>query len=72
MIPADLPDLMVKVYNLCRVKTIRIAVSAVMDGWKGCCLALRVLIYKNVFSMMFWEMIPVGLEEMYLGGTVES
>ena len=29
---ADVPDGVVKVYKLCRVKTIRIAASAVMDS----------------------------------------
>ncbi len=32
MIPADLSDLVGKVRTLCRVKSIRIAASAVMDG----------------------------------------
>jgi hypothetical protein len=34
-ISADLSNLMGKVYNLCRVKSIRIAESSVMDGWNG-------------------------------------
>jgi hypothetical protein len=41
MIPTDLSDLVGKVYNLCRVKTIRIAISTVMDGWEGMILTLK-------------------------------
>jgi hypothetical protein len=40
MIPADLSDLVGKVRKLCRVKSIRIAASAVMDSWDGRCLAV--------------------------------
>ena len=35
-------------------------------------MALKeVLVYKSVFQKV-WKRKPVGLEEMYLGGTVES
>jgi hypothetical protein len=34
-IPVDLSDGVGKVYNLGRVKSIRIAASSVMDGWNG-------------------------------------
>jgi hypothetical protein len=34
-IPADLSDGVGKVYNLCRVQSIQIAESSVMDGWNG-------------------------------------
>ncbi len=35
-------------------------------------MALKeVLVYKSVFQRV-WKRKPVGLEEMYLGGTVES
>jgi hypothetical protein len=34
-IPAGLSNGVGKVYNLCRVKSIRIAESSVMDGWNG-------------------------------------
>jgi hypothetical protein len=34
-IPVDLSDGVGKVYNLCRVKSIRIAASSIMDGWNG-------------------------------------
>jgi hypothetical protein len=59
MIPADLLDLMVKVYNLRRVKTIRIAASAVMDGWEGMIPPLKSFCFTNVFKEKvlerYWE-----------------
>ena len=35
LITMDLLNLVGKVYYLCRVKTIRIAASSVMDSWNG-------------------------------------
>ena len=38
------------------MKTIRIAVSAVLDGWKGCCLALKSFgLQKDFSQILFWE-----------------
>jgi hypothetical protein len=60
MIPADLPDLVVKVYNLCRVKTIRIVVSAVMDGWEGMIPTLKSFCFTNVFKEKIFERYREG------------
>jgi len=48
MCPHDkCPDLVGKVYNLCRVKTIRIAVSAVMDGRLDLRDSLKSFVFYN-------------------------
>ena len=68
MIPADLSDLVGKVYNLCRVKTIRIAMSAVMDDWEGMILTLKRFGLKKSFPKgLEKKMLPVGLEEIVPG-----
>jgi hypothetical protein len=48
MIPADLSVLVGKVRKLCRVKSIRIAASAVMDSWDGRCLAVLSFVLKDL------------------------
>jgi hypothetical protein len=50
MISADLSVLVVKVRTLCRVKTIRIAASAVMDGWDGRYRAVSSFGFENDFQ----------------------
>ena len=55
IIPADILDLVGKVYNLCRVKTIRIAVSTVMDGRLDLRDSLKCFVFKlkSVFEKSF-------------------
>ena len=52
-------------------KTIRIAMSAVMDGWDGMILSSEGFWFIKVFSKRFWERKPVGLVGVYLAGTEE-
>ncbi len=56
MIPADLLVLVGKVRKLCRVKPIRIAASAVMDGWNG---RYRV-VSSFVLEMLYKGSVCVG------------
>jgi hypothetical protein len=50
------------------VKTIRIAMSAVMDGWKGCSLALKSFgLQKCFLKYCFGKVMLVGLMETVPG-----
>jgi hypothetical protein len=50
MIPADLSVLVGKVRKLCRVKSIRIAASAVMDSWDGRYLAVLCFVLTKFYK----------------------
>jgi hypothetical protein len=69
-IPTDLSDGVGKVYNLCRVKSIRIAASSDMDGWSGCCLTqCQVLVLQKVFSEKGRNWCRLGVLRGYCRGT---
>ena len=57
----DVSDIVVKVYHLCRVSTIRIAASTVMDSWNGHTVPLSD-VFKMTFEMKYgFDLTTTGL-----------
>jgi len=58
----------VKCATSAKCKSIRIAVSVVMDGWEGCCRAVLVLISKRISEKQrLWKCFDHGMVEKEKG-----